>query len=61
MCIDRHNDKENGYQVAMTDKMFNCCGVVLGQGVGLALGTTFSRPSTTQPFLLSSSLVSSLE
>jgi hypothetical protein len=27
-----------------------CCGVVLGQGVGLALGTTFSRLSTTQPF-----------
>jgi hypothetical protein len=28
---------------------------------GLALGTTFSRLSTNQPFLLSSSLVSSLE
>jgi hypothetical protein len=38
-----------------------CCGVVLGQGVGLALGTPFSRLSTTQPFLLPSSLVSSLE
>jgi hypothetical protein len=25
-----------------------CCGVVLGQGAGLALGTTFSRLSTTQ-------------
>jgi hypothetical protein len=29
-----------------------CCGVALGQGARLALGTTFSRLSTTQPVLL---------
>jgi hypothetical protein len=38
-----------------------CCGMVLGQDMGLALSIAFSRLSTTQPFLLSPSLESSLE
>jgi hypothetical protein len=39
-----------------------CCGMgPWGQGARLALGTIFGRLSTTQPLLLSSSLVSSLE
>ena len=29
--------------------VLGCCGVVLGQGTRLALGTTFSRLPTTQP------------
>jgi hypothetical protein len=50
-----HHEAGEGFVAGM------CCGVITGTGTGLALGTAFSRLLTTQPFLLSSSLVSSLE